>query len=215
MLDCEDDGPPSTFIHRSGTMTARFFFALFLALAAGCGQKQEPAKGGEPVSSAKFTTLTWTAPEGWTNEEPSSGMRLAQYRLSKAEGDDEDAACYVSHFAGTGGSVEANLNRWYEQFVQPDARSSAAVAKVNKAKHHGFQQTTVDLSGTFRQSTTPMGPVSEEKPNFRMLGAVIETPLGPWFVKLIGPERTVARWEKSFYEFMKTFRPETRPERDS
>ena len=97
-------------------------------------------------------------------------------------------------------------NRWYEQFVQPDGRPSSAVAKVNKAEHNGLQQTTVDVSGTFSQTTTPMGPKSEEKPNFRMLGGVIETPIGPWFVKLIGPERTVARWEKSFYEFMKSFR---------
>lgn len=192
-------------------MTARLIFAFFLTLAAACGQKQEPAKGGQPVSPAKFNTLAWTAPEGWIEEKPSSGMRLAQYRLSKAEGDEEDAVCYVSHFPGTGGSVEANLNRWYEQFAQPDGRPSSAAAKSNKAKHHGFQQTTVDVSGTFSQTTTPMGPVSEEKPNFRMLGGVIETPLGPWFVKLVGPEPTVARWEKSFYEFMKSFRPDTRP----
>jgi hypothetical protein len=39
-----------------------------------------------------------------------------------------------------------------------------------------------------------------------MLGGVIDTPVGPWFVKLIGPEKTVERWEKSFYEFMKSFR---------
>jgi len=193
-------------------MIGRLIFALFLTFAVACGQTQEPAKGGQPVSPAKFNALAWTAPEGWIEEKPSSGMRLAQYRLSKVEGDEEDAVCYVSHFPGTGGSVEANLNRWYEQFAQPDGRPSSAAAKVNKAKHHGFQQTTVDVSGTFSQTTTPMGPVSEEKPNFRMLGGVIETPLGPWFVKLVGPELSVARWEKSFYEFMKSFRPDTRPQ---
>jgi hypothetical protein len=72
-----------------------------------------------------------------------------------------------------------------------------------------LQQTLVDVTGTFQQSTTPMGPVSEEKPNFRMLGAVIETPAGPWFVKLIGPERTVERWKESFFEFMRSFGPDT------
>jgi hypothetical protein len=133
-------------------------------------------------------------------------MRLSQYRLDRADGDAEDAVCYVSHFPGGGGGVESNLHRWYEQFVQPDGRPTASVAKVNKAEHHGFQQTTMDVSGTFQQSTTPMGPVGEEKPGFRMLGAVIETPGGPWFVKLVGPERTVARWEKSFHEFMRSFR---------
>lgn len=190
-------------------MIIRLALVFFLSLTAACGQKQEPAKHARPAPTSEFTGLVWTAPEGWVEEQPASGMRLSQYRLAKTEEDTEDAVCYVSHFPGGGGSVEGNLSRWYEQFVQPDGQPSATVAKVNKAEHHGLQQTTVDLSGTFQQSTTPMGPVSEEKPGFRMLGAVVETPAGPWFVKLIGPERTVARWEKSFYEYMKTFRPDT------
>jgi hypothetical protein len=192
-------------------MTARWFFALILVLTAACGQKQEPARGGESASAAQFKGLAWTAPEGWIEEKPMTGMRLSQYRLSRTEGDEEDAVCYVSHFSGSGGSVEANLDRWYDQFVQPDGRPSSRAAKVDKKERNGLQQTTVDVSGTFRQTTTPMGPESEEKPNFRMLAGVIETPIGPWFVKLVGPERTVARWEKSFHEFMESFQPDTRP----
>jgi hypothetical protein len=189
-------------------MLARIVLLVTLVFTAGCSQKQEPARQGQPAATAKITGLVWTAPQGWAEEPPSSAMRITQYRLPKVDGDTEDAVCYVSHFPGTGGSVEANLSRWYDQFIQPDGRPSSAVAKVNKAEHHGFQQTTVDVSGTFSQSTTPMGPAGEDKPNFRMLAGVIETPIGPWFVKLIGPEKTVARWEKSFYEFMKTFRAE-------
>lgn len=191
-------------------MTARSIFALFLVFTAACGQKQEPAKGGAPASAAAFKGLAWTAPEGWIEEKPNTGMRLAQYRLARAEGDGEDAVCYVSHFPGSGGSVEANLNRWYDQFTQPDGRPSSSAAKVKNAEHNGLKETTVDVSGTFRQTTTPMGPESEEKPDFRMLAGVIETPIGPWFAKLTGPERTVERWEKSFYDFMKSFRPDTR-----
>lgn len=190
-------------------MTIRMFLILLLSLSAACGQKQEPAERGETAPSSEISTLVWTAPDGWTEEPPASGMRLKQYRLEKAEGDTEDAVCYVSHFPGSGGSVEANLLRWYQQFAQPDGRPTEAVAKVNKAEYHGLQQTTVDVSGTFQQSTTTMGPTGDDKPGYRMLGAIVESPGGSWFVKLIGPERTVARWETSFYEFMKTFRPQT------
>lgn len=191
-------------------MIGRLFLIAILALSTACSQKQEPAQHGQPAASSKapstVTQLMWTAPEGWVEEPSSSGMRLSQYKLPRAEKDAEDALCYVSHFPGSGGSVEANLGRWYDQFIQPDGRPSSAVAKVNKAEHNGFQQTTVDVSGTFSQTTTPMGPTGGDMPNYRMLGGVIETPVGPWFVKLIGPEKTVARWEKSFDEFMKSFR---------
>ncbi|MEJ2719929.1 MAG: hypothetical protein P8181_02140 [bacterium] len=111
------------------------------------------------------------------------------------------------HFPGAGGSVQANLDRWYEQFIQPNGRPSAEAAKVKTSEHNGLEQTTVDLSGTFLQTTTPMGPQSEEKPDYRMLAGVIETPSGPWFVKVIGPAKTVAHWEKSFYEFMASIKP--------
>ena len=53
------------------------------------------------------------------------------------------------------------------------------------------------------------GESGDEIPNYRMLGGVVETPGGPWFAKLVGPEKAVAHWEKSFYEFMNSFKPES------
>jgi hypothetical protein len=191
--------------------------AIGMLLVASCSQKQEPSQhsktGSAPksMSQASDVQLTWTAPEGWVAEEPSSGMRLAQYKLPKVEGDEEDASCYVFHFPGAGGSVEANIQRWYGQFDQPDGQPSSAVAKVNKGEVHGFQLTTVDLTGSFKPSQMGMGQPgdsSELLPNYRMLGGVVETPSGPWFAKLVGPERTVAHWEKSFHEFMGSFKPQ-------
>jgi hypothetical protein len=188
---------------------------------AACDQKHEPADSDSQAAqrtdsdqapatgetSAATAALVWTAPDGWVEEEPGSAMRLAQYRLPKSSGDMEDATAAVFHFRGAGGSVQANLDRWYSQFIQPDGRLSAEVAEVKTAERNGLKQTTVDLSGTFLQSTTPMGPQSEEKPNYRMLAGVIETPSGPWFIKITGPGKTVAHWEKSFYDFMASVKP--------
>ena len=46
------------------------------------------------------------------------------------------------------------------------------------------------------------------KPGFRLRAAVVETPRGPYFVKLTGPVETVARWDKSFLDFLATLRVE-------
>jgi hypothetical protein len=72
---------------------------------------------------------------------------------------------------------------------------------VTTAEFNGLKQTHVDLRGTFLFSESMMGPPTEERPGYRMLAAVIETDSGPWFVKLIGPEKTVGYWKQSFYEF--------------
>jgi hypothetical protein len=47
-----------------------------------------------------------------------------------------------------------------------------------------------------------MGGSGEPKPNFRMLAAVIESPIGPWYLKLTGPEPTVSQWEDSFNQYL-------------
>ena len=186
-------------------------FMFFLIVT--CGEKTEQVQQTEQTQDPHSTqnphkvtgALTWNAPEGWIQETPSSRMRKAQYRLPRAEGDPEDASVAIFHFPG-GGSVDANLRRWYGQFVQPDGKSSEEVAKVSKSTINNLNQTVVDLSGTYLFKPTPMAPTSTEKPGFRMLAAVIETSSGPWFVKAVGPEKTMAQWEDSFYEFMKSFK---------
>ena len=69
--------------------------------------------------------LAANVPEGWVEEEPASSMRLAQYRLP---GDGAgDAVLAVFHFGSNqGGSVDANIDRWYGQFSQPDGGDTKA-----------------------------------------------------------------------------------------
>ena len=50
-------------------------------------------------------------PKDWKEEQPSSSMRIAQFRVPGNDGDGE-----LVVFSGIGGSVDANLNRWYGQF---------------------------------------------------------------------------------------------------
>ena len=40
------------------------------------------------------------------------------------------------------------------------------------------------------------------------MAAVVETPLGPYFFKLVGPDRTVVRWETSFAMMLESIRLE-------
>ena len=46
----------------------------------------------------------------------------------------------------------------------------------------------------------------QQKPGFRMLGAVVEASNGPWFFKLTGPAKTVAKWEPAFDTFLANMR---------
>ena len=46
-----------------------------------------------------------------------------------------------------------------------------------------------------------------KNPGSRMLAAIVTTEAGPYYVKLLGPKATVARWQSSFDGFIGSLRP--------
>ena len=150
--------------------------------------------------------LTYTTPAGWTGTAPSSSMRVAEFMLPRAAGDTEDAQLVIYYFGGEGGGVEANIQRWIGQMKQPDGRSSGSVAKRQTRVVNGLNVTLLDVSGTYISDMTPGNPAHPDKPDFRLRTAVIETPNGPYFVKLVGPRKTVTAGEKGFEQLVSSFK---------
>lgn len=178
---------------------------LAITIFAGSGtasvcSAQETAKQSSAASAGE---LRFKAPAEWVTEKPSSNMRVAQYKLPKAEGDSEDASL-VLYFFGTnqGGSVEANLDRWKGQIETTDTGSKAKTETLNVNQ---LKVTTIDLVGTYTAETAPGSGVRHNKPGYRLRAAVIETPKGAYYVKLVGPTITVNRWNKAFADYLKSF----------
>src|ERR1041384_2371995 len=152
------------------------------------------------------SSLKFTVPPGWVEEERTSDMRVAQYKLPRAEGDTENGSVVLYYFGpGQGGSTAANIERWVGQMKQSDGGSLKTVAKEDRFEVNALKVTTVDVAGTYVAETMPGSGTFENKPGYRLLAAVVETPNGPYFLKLIGPEKTVARWNESFLSFLKSF----------
>ena len=150
------------------------------------------------VLPAQAGTLTFTRPPGWTDRAAASSMRVAEFVVPKASGDDEDGELIVYYFGGTGGTVEANLQRWTTQF-QSTAAPVRTTATVN-----GLQLTNLDVSGTYVAEVRPGATERHNKPGFRMRATVVETPKGPYFVKLTGPAATIAGASAAFDQFLKS-----------
>jgi len=159
--------------------------------------------------AAPLATLKFDAPPDWVSKAPSSSMRVAEWSLPKTAGDAEDAILTLYFFgASQGGNVQANLDRWIGQMAQPDGRQSRDVAKTSSLTSHGLKVTFVDVTGTYVAEVTPGSTEHFNKPGFRQCAAVVETPGGPYFVKLTGPEKTVAKWQDSYTTFLKSLRYE-------
>jgi hypothetical protein len=133
-------------------------------------------------------------------------MRVAEFTLPRAAGDREDAQLIVYYFGGSGGSVDANIQRWIGQFEQADGKPSSAVARKESRQVNGLAVSLVDVSGTYTAEMAPGSAAHNNKPHFRMRAAVVETPRGPYFIKLTGPESTIAKWDAAFNQFVSSLK---------
>ncbi len=150
--------------------------------------------------------LKFTVPKGWVEEERSSKMRVAQYKLPKAPGDNEDASLVLYYFGeGQGGSTGANIQRWVDQMQQPDGSPSKEKVQAAHLETDNLKVTTIDVSGTYVAETTPGSGTYLNKPGYRLRAAVVESPKGSYFVKLVGPEKTVTQWNDSFMSYLRSF----------
>jgi len=149
--------------------------------------------------------LSFSAPPGWKSTPPASSMRVAQFTLPRAAGDAEDADLVVYYFGGSGGSVDANIQRWVGQMQQPDGKPVGAVTRET-THHDGLTITLIDVSGTYVGETAPGASTHHDNPGFRLRAGVVDTPNGPYYVKLTGPQKTVAKWDAAFRDFIASMR---------
>ena len=148
--------------------------------------------------------LTFTPPASWQPRPAASTMRVAEFVVPKAAGDAEDGELVVYFFGGSGGSVDANIDRWVGQMQQPAA--APATPHREALTIHGLKVTTVDVAGTYIAEVRPGATERHIKPGFRLRAAVIETPRGPYYIKMTGPAKTMAAADADFKKFLATAR---------
>jgi hypothetical protein len=131
--------------------------------------------------------FTLQVPKEWTEKGVTSSMRAAQFELAA------DGAELVIYYFGEGGAggVEANLERWLGQISQPDGKPTKERAKIEKTKVAGQDATTVSVTGRYTTSMMPGGPPPVDKTDQMLLGAIVGSPQGPYYFKLVGPKATV------------------------
>ena len=107
--------------------------------------------------------IAWTVP---ADGEPVPNIRCASRPtdIRAVAGDPEDAECAVYFFGtGQGGSVEANLERWAQQFTGPDGGAPKELPKRIKRMVAGLKVSTLTASGTYLGAGGMMGQPSAPK----------------------------------------------------
>ena len=165
------------------------------AAETGVGdQAAEPKEGG--LNELKLAKVSFIVPRAWKRmEPPSSRIVEAEYIVPKVEGDEFDGSLKVTP---AGGDLDSNIARWTGEFNQDPAQGP----KVETIKVDGVDVTTVDIRGEWKgPSFAPQDP----RADYQMLAVIIPvTPVQSYFVKLVGPQKTLAANAELFREFAKS-----------
>lgn len=151
------------------------------------------------------TQFTWQTPANWKLM-PGTQMR----QLNFSFGPDGAGECYMSMTNGQEGATLLEVNRWRKQMAQGalDDEGVNALPRMDLLKR---SCPLVKLTGTY----TPAGgmmmgaPPSEPKPDYALLGVVLEVPAmqAVLTVKMVGPKAQVEAEEANFKTFVTSLTP--------
>jgi len=168
------------------------------AVSAGHGQK-----AGTVV---ELDGLQSPTPANWKEVPTDQQFRYKVFRLP-GEKPDLEAELVIFYFGeGVGGGVEENIKRWKSMFQPPEGKSIDEVTKVSEFQVGTVPVVYVDIRGTYLFRPFPASPKVEPRKDYRMISVIFRSPKGPYFIRLVGPEATVAKHQKGFDEWLKNFK---------
>jgi hypothetical protein len=150
-----------------------------------------PKKGGDHDHEHKHDgPLTWKAPADWKEIEKAP-MSEATFLASA----DPRIVCTISK---AGGGAIANINRWEGQLGLPPATTPETLDKIATVieRKDGEQALLVDLKGP--PST------AADKPQQRMLAAMVRGDEVMWFFKMTGPIDKITALQPAFEGLVKS-----------
>lgn len=187
------------------------FAVAALALAwAPAAVSDEPSKS-EKVSVLGKATLE--VPGRFERTQPAS--RIVEDEFVAKLGEGEDAKTARLYMMASGGSLDANLERWKGQFS-----GDAQAFKTKEMKRGNWNVVVAEHSGTYteRMGGGPFAPGrTVQRPDYGMVGAIIIAPdpanadadpnLRPkYFVKMVGPQGVIDANKEAFLGMVKSLK---------
>ena len=160
----------------------------------------------EPKQTIDAKGLTFEAPKSWKSSPPTKQSRRAELKVEPIEGDDYPAELIVSAFPGAAGSVEANLKRWQGFFKDEDGNPPKIESKKVQAKN--VEVTRAETSGHYYPASFPGAPKEADRAGARLLGAIVTGEKNSYYIRMVGPDKTMKKLKTDFDEMLKSIKLE-------
>ena len=140
-------------------------------------------RAADAPATFKVSEFTFSRPANWEWVESASPMRKAELKVVDEKTKAKAEVVFYHFGPGNAGGTQANIDRWFGQFVEARDKINAKSEDVTVGRH---KVTYVSAEGTYK-SGMPGGPQTP-MPNHALLGAIIEASEGSVFVKMTGPK---------------------------
>ena len=166
---------------------------LFSASSPNLLAQKDPA-------TFKVGDLTFTRPAKWEWVAVNSPMRKAQLKVTDAAAKTEAEVAFFDFGPGGGGGVQANIDRWFGQFVEPKDQLKPKTEEKTVGK---TKITYVEAEGTYK-SGMPGAPLTP-KPDYALVGAIIQVSADiNIFVRMTGPKALVKASTEEFKKMIES-----------
>jgi len=164
------------------------------------------AGADDPKQTIDAKGLTFQAPASWKSSPPSTQMRRAELKAEPIEGDEYPAELVVFAFQGGAGSVDDNLKRWQRLFKDEDGKPPKIESKKVKGKN--VDVTRAETSGHYYPAQFPGRPAEPDRPGARLLGAIVTGDGTSYYIRMVGPDKTMKKLTAEFDDLLATIKLE-------
>jgi hypothetical protein len=138
-------------------------------------------------SSFQVGGLGFTVPSKWIGEAPAAPARAGQWRVPPRGRTGEGGELVAFYFGpGKGGTAKDNIDDWIGTMFK--AEGHPAAAEVKNREKGGAKISQVVVFGTYAEPVPIAGIPPVSRPDYGLIGTVIENAQGNVYWRLTGPE---------------------------
>jgi hypothetical protein len=136
----------------------------------------------------KVSGFEFNLPNRWVSEAADNPARVGQWRVAPPRGQAGDGGEVVCFYfgSGAGGDIKQNIDDWIGTMFNAEGHPAAA-----ELKHHetaGVKVSQVVVFGTYSQVVSIPGIPPVSRPDYGLIGTVLENPKGNVYWRFTGPE---------------------------
>jgi hypothetical protein len=160
--------------------------------------------GADPATIT-IGKLSAPTPAGWVAQKVPNRLRSYQFQLPSA--DAAFAPGEVIVLPESNPDPAKSFPRWRASFVIPETIKPEEFGTVQKFAAGPATVHLLELTGTWNYQDRPVKPtVKEQRPDWRVLWAIIVQDDEATHVRLAGPRVVVEKWQPDFMNWLKSLK---------